>query len=102
MRIFRRRSGNDFIHHNGFAWRWRRLPRLRNAHLDSQISPDNPAFLEQTLERSSKSVGRNRKADSLRAAAARNDRSIDADDFTAQVDEGAAAVPRIDRGIRFD
>ncbi len=47
-------------------------------------------------------VGRNGKADALRAAGAREDRGVDADQLAGQVDQRAARVARIDRGIGLD
>ena len=47
-------------------------------------------------------VGRDRKADAMRAARAREDRSIDPDEAPVDVDERAARVARIDRGIGLD
>ncbi len=47
-------------------------------------------------------VGRNRKSDALRAARARIDRGIDADQFAGQVDQRAAGIARIDRRVSLD
>ena len=47
-------------------------------------------------------VGRNRKADADVAAGRRVDRRIDADQLAAQIDQGAAGIARIDRGIGLD
>src|SRR5712691_10110774 len=56
------------------------LPRLKRARENAEISANDSALLQQTLERSANGVRWNGKANPLRAAAARNDRSVNADD----------------------
>ena len=47
-------------------------------------------------------VRRDRKADALRAARARIDRGVDADEPAVEVDQRAARIARIDRGVGLD
>ena len=47
-------------------------------------------------------VGRDGEADALRAARAREDRGVDADDLAGHVDQRAARVAGIDRGVGLD
>ena len=47
-------------------------------------------------------VGRNREADALRAARAREDRGVDADQAPAEIDQRAAGIAGIDGGIGLD
>ena len=47
-------------------------------------------------------VGRNRKADALRAAGAREDRGVDAGELAGHVDQRAAGIAGIDRRIGLD
>src|SRR5437867_6129770 len=100
MRIFRGRSGDDFVN-NDFA-RGRGLGRLWDPHLNAEIAADDPAFLQQTFQRVADGVRRNGKTDPLRTAAPRNDRCVNADDFTAEVNERPTTVARVDRGARLD
>ena len=44
----------------------------------------------------------NRKADALRAAGAREDRGVDADELAAEIDQRAAGIAGIDRGVGLD
>src|SRR4029077_10608065 len=72
----------------------------RHARLDAEIAANDAAIFQQTLQRRANGVGRYCKTDSLRAAAARNDRGVNANDFTAQIDEWPAAVAGMDARIR--
>ena len=47
-------------------------------------------------------VGGDRKADALRAAGAREDRGVDADELAGHVDQRAAGIAGVDRGIGLD
>src|SRR5208283_1896759 len=67
---------------------------------DAEIGADDLAVLQNLVHYLAREIGRHGKPDTLAAAGAvRNDGRVDADQFAAIIDEGAAGIPRIDRGI---
>ena len=71
-----------------------------------QRNPDAPALdptaLRKLIHHLSRHVDRHRKADADVAAARRDDRRVDADQFAPQVDQAAAGITGIDRCIGLD
>jgi hypothetical protein len=47
-------------------------------------------------------VGRDREADALVPAGARQDRGVDADELAVEIDQRAAGVAGVDRGVGLD
>ena len=98
LRLGCRRSGHYVIDHNAFSVRTV-LAGLERARLDAKVTANDPPLLQQALEGGPNRVRRNGKANSLRTAAAGNNRRIDANDFPPQINQRAAAVAGIDRRI---
>ena len=69
------------------------LIRQIDAVLNPEIAANDPPLLQQALERRANRVGRNGEPDALRAAASRNNRGINADDFAPQIDSGPPLLP---------
>ena len=69
--------------------------------LDAHAEPAAPglAVLPQLIEHRHRGVGRHGKADADRAARRRDDRGIDADDFTVEIEQRAAGIAAIDGGV---
>ena len=76
---------------------------LRRERLDlhAEIAPVNRALVDELIHDRLGCVAGNGESDALRAAALRLDRGVDADDSAFQVDKWAAAIARIDGGIRL-
>src|SRR5204863_2610029 len=70
--------------------------------LNTEISANNAAVLEQTFQRRLDRIRRNSEPDSLRTAAARDNRRVDPDNFAAQIHQGSAAIARIDRRVGLE
>src|SRR5438105_10954835 len=96
MRVRRGLSWKNISHNHPVLVR-----QVLRAHLclDSEVTPDNTPLLEQAFERDFHRVRWNSEADPLRTAGARNDRSINSDHFTIEVNQRSAAVSRIDSGV---
>ena len=60
------------------------------------------AAFERRLHHEPHHVGRNRKSNAVRAAAAREDRGVDADEPAVHVDQGAAGIAGIDGRVGLD
>src|SRR5207245_11122304 len=89
-----RRSGHYGIDDNTCGVRAFRA-WLEGARQEAKVTANDPALLQQALKGGTDRVRRNSEANSLRAAATRNDRRIDADYFPAQIDQRAVAIPGI-------
>src|SRR4030095_10562716 len=92
------RSGNYLRDSHSFCVR-AVFAGLQRSHLDTKVTANDPALLQQAFQRSADSIRWNREPDSLRAASGRGDRCVDPDHFATQVDQRSATVSRIDRGI---
>ena len=101
LRLGCRRSGHYVIDNNAFGVR-AVLAWLEGARQDAKVTANDPALLQQALKGGPNRVRRNSEANSLRTAATRNDRRIDADYFPAQIDQRAAAIPGIDCRIGLE
>ena len=72
------------------------------AHGNADPAPANLAILNQLLHHPSSHVDRYGEPDSDIAAARGNDRGVDADQFSPQIDQGTARISGIDRCIGLD
>ena len=82
-----------------------RLGDLRRHRLQARAEPRPLHRLAAALGRrhdDAHHVGGNGKADALRAAGAREDRGVDPDQLARHVDQRAAGIAGIDRGIGLD
>ena len=61
--------------------------------------PLHRAALQRRLNHEPHHVGRNRKSDALRSAAARKDGGVDADEMAVHIDERTAGIAGIDGGV---
>ncbi len=78
----------------------RQFARQRHiAGVQTQIAAHHPAMLEQLRQNVFGDVNRDGETQTLRGA---NDGGVDADDVTATIDQRAATVAGIQRGIRLD
>ena len=68
----------------------------------AEPGPLHRAALDRRLNDEPHHVGRNRKSDAVRAAAPREDRSVDADEPAVHVDQRAARIAGIDGGVGLD
>lgn len=74
-------------------------------HADAEEAADGAAALEDLKERFFDIVGGDGEADALEAGVLfvwREDGDVDADDFSAEVDEGAAGVSGVDGGVGLE
>ena len=70
--------------------------------IDAEDAALDLAVLDQLVHDALDHVDRNGEADADIAAAARQNRGVDADQFAAQIDQRAAGIARIDRGVGLD
>ena len=96
----------DYLGHEG-ATAARDAERLGNVRRhgrdrDAELAALDRAETDQLIHDAARHVHRNRKADADVAAATRENHVVDADELAAQVDERAAGVARIDRGVGLD
>ena len=80
------------------AWQARALGRREVLRLDAEKAAQHAAVLDQVLHDPGREVGRNRESDALRPAV---ERGVDADEVTVRVDQRAARVAGVDRGVRL-
>src|SRR6188768_3698756 len=77
-----------------------RAHRVRQVpHADSDSSALHFPGCDDLLHDRASHVDRNRKADADVAAARRNDRGVDPNQFPLKVDQSAAGITRVDRSI---
>src|SRR5580658_9702207 len=76
--------------------------RCHGVHADAELAALHRAELDQLVHDAVRHVHRDGEADADVAAAARQNRGVDADQLAAQIDQRAAGVARIDRGVGLD
>ena len=104
-RLLRRRALLDAQHDRAFGHRHAELlRRLRREVLRLDAEPPAPhlAEVQDLVDHRARHVGRHREADADVAARRPDDRGVDADQLAAQVDERAAGVAGVDRGVGLD
>src|SRR5207302_3952563 len=89
-----RRSGEYFAHSHTSCVRVVSAT-LRRSRLDPEIPANDASLFQQTFQRTANCVRRNRETQALRSAGGRGDRRVNADHFTAEIDQGTTAVTRI-------
>ena len=70
--------------------------------LDAEPAARDLAVADDLLEHVARERDRDREADAQRAARLREDRAVDADQIARRVDQRAAGVAGIDRGVGLD
>src|SRR5512135_617497 len=71
-------------------------------HGGAKVTPNDSSLVSQLWQQLFDGIGRNCKADTDIAARLTEDRRIDANHFTAQIDQGTARVTWIDRSVGLD
>ena len=82
-----------------------RIGQIARQALQAGAEPGPPHFLAAGLGRRDDAfhhIDRNGEADADRAARLRENRRIDADQAAFHIDQGAAGIARIDRGVGLD
>jgi len=79
-----------------------RQVRGQRLHGEPGVAPDDAAVLHEVVEHLVRHGRRDGEADPLVAAAAREDRRVDADHLAARVDQRPARVAGVDGGVGLD